>query len=439
MQIHYLGVAVGLAKNGGVGGNRSMMIHPSKETMQHASYVHWARQIRHHWDGTLALDPHDPDRRDLVDAFRKAYGQLEITAQDTPPFDELLPFLPGAIKATNIIEVNRAKGPTPQVDWQQIYAHILVGGEVLNRGFTVEGLTVTYMPRSRGVGNADTIEQRARWFGYKADYLGYCRVYLSDQTRRAYESYVRHEENIRQQLGEHRAKGRSLREWRRAFFLSPDLRPTRADVLDLDYMRGNFSNTWFQPSAPHYSDEATVFNRNLIQGLKDTLAFLPDAGHPKRTNHQKHLIATNVGLRRVFDELLTKFRAASPGDSQRFTGLLLQIAARLENTPDDTCSIYLVSSGATRDRRVNDEDEIAKLFEGAYPDEPEERVGEIYPGDSHIRASSGLTIQIHTLNITKGTGAARQVLAQEVPALAVWVPREMAAAWVVQDQDHPQK
>ena len=94
-------------------------------------------------------------------------------------------------------EVNTARGRTPQPDYRQFYAHILVGGEVLNRGVTVEGLTVTYMPRGRGTGQADTIQQRARWFGYKADYLGYCRVYLSAAMRLVYRAYVDHEERLR--------------------------------------------------------------------------------------------------------------------------------------------------------------------------------------------------------------------------------------------------
>ena len=84
---------------------------------------------------------------------------------------------------------------------------------------------------------------------------------------------------------------------------------------------------------------------------------------------------------------------------------------------------------------VNDDNEMARLFEGKYPDEPADRVGEIYPGDLEIKTKNSLTIQIHTLNITRGTGKNRQVLAQDVPAIAIWVPRQMAAPWLVQDQD----
>ena len=70
----------------------------------------------------------------------------------------------------------------------------------MDRGFTVEGLTVTYMPRNVGVGNVDTIQQRARFFGYKRSYLGYCRVFLDQVTIDAYNAIIEHEENVREQL-----------------------------------------------------------------------------------------------------------------------------------------------------------------------------------------------------------------------------------------------
>lgn len=45
---------------------------------------------------------------------------------------------------------------------------------------------MTYVLRGPGMNQSDTIQQHARWFGYKADYLGYCRVYLSDEMLRAH-------------------------------------------------------------------------------------------------------------------------------------------------------------------------------------------------------------------------------------------------------------
>src|SRR5207253_10843262 len=120
---------------------------------------------------------------------------------------------------TRILEVNTRGGQTPTVDWRSAYGWILVGGQAMDRGFTVEGLTVTYMPRGIGVGNADTVQQRARFFGYKGRYLGYCRVYLEPVLSSAFTRYVTHEEDVRGRLIDHARTGQPLSELRRAFLL----------------------------------------------------------------------------------------------------------------------------------------------------------------------------------------------------------------------------
>ncbi|XGU20793.1 Z1 domain-containing protein [Rhodococcus sp. 3Y1] len=49
---------------------------------------------------------------------------------------------------------------------------ILVGGTKLSRGFTVEGLTITYY--TRRTGQADTLMQMGRWFGFRPGTETWC-------------------------------------------------------------------------------------------------------------------------------------------------------------------------------------------------------------------------------------------------------------------------
>lgn len=56
---------------------------------------------------------------------------------------------------------------------------IAVGGNSLSRGFTLEGLSVSYFIR-RGQ-NYDTLMQMARWFGYRDGYEDLCRIYLPSE------------------------------------------------------------------------------------------------------------------------------------------------------------------------------------------------------------------------------------------------------------------
>lgn len=53
---------------------------------------------------------------------------------------------------------------------------ILIGGQKLSRGFTVEGLTVTYFRRRTG--NASSLMQMGRWFGFRDGYRDLVRLYI---------------------------------------------------------------------------------------------------------------------------------------------------------------------------------------------------------------------------------------------------------------------
>jgi len=327
-----------------------------------------------------------------------------------------------------LLEVN-ARPVTPQPSWRDSYSWILVGGQAMDRGFTVEGLTVTYMPRNLGVGNADTIEQRARFFGYKRRYLGLCRVFLEVGVRDAFHFYVEHEEDIRTRLQGHRDTGLPLTEWRRAFFLDTGLRPTRRQVLDLDYRQDTISDDWFWPKVPHGTNELLNANRNTVADFIGQRNWSNSPGDPRRTDDQVHLITDNVPLSEAYAQLLISLRWTDERDSQLFTGALLQIEAHLENNPNDTCTIYQMSKGNSRLRSVNDDLEIPTLFQGAnYADAA--RRDMTYPGDERERAPQGVTIQIHTLEVRqKGRGP---LIADNVPAVTVWIPQSMARDWLVQ-------
>jgi hypothetical protein len=434
LRVFFLGVAAGFIL-GSPPNNRSMMVHPSQRTTQHADYVFWVNQIMARWQQTLEGTEHSPDRQELLAEFEDEYQDLAGTTPNIPSFAELVVRLPQAIRETVVTEVNTRQSSTPSINWAREYPHILVGGQALDRGYTVEGLTVTYMPRGRGVGNADTIQQRARWFGYKADYLGYCRVYLSADSFQAYQSYVIHEEDVRRRLRDHRASGRPMSAWRRAFLLDESMRPTRDCVLGLDYMRANYGNRWSEPKAPHDSEEAVVENRRVVGEFSARLDLQLDAGDPRRLPSQQHLVASGVRLQDAYENLLTRLRVTSASDTLRHTGLLLQIQKHLEEHPETTCDVYLMRPNERETRGLNGEGEIGQLFGGAYPSTSTAdglRQGEIYPGDRAVRRHEQVTIQIHRLAELRERDG--QVVARDVPAVAVWLPGEFADDWVIQDQ-----
>jgi hypothetical protein len=286
------------------------------------------------------------------------------------------------------------------------------------------------MPRGIGVGNADTLQQRARFLGYKQNYVGYCRVYLEPAALNAYREYVGHEEDLRDRLADFAATGQPLAEWRRAFFLDGALEPTRRNVLDLDYIRGRFADDWFNPGAPHDSAEGLVANRAIVTQFLSLLSLRPDEGHPDRTAAQRHLVADGVSLELAYREFLTRLRMTRAEDSQELTGVLLQIKSYLEDNDKAVCTVYQMSPGEQRKRGVDDENRILNLFQGAYPVNPEAERGTVYPGDRGIKGKNGLTIQVHNLIVKQPGGHA----IHDVPTIALWIPREMSRGWLVQEE-----
>jgi len=83
---------------------------------------------------------------------------------------------------------------------QNLNYFIVVGGDMLDRGLTIEGLTVNYFTREPIKGQIDTMLQRARWFGYKEEYKQFCRVYLTKRVSEMFSSIIESEDDLWTQL-----------------------------------------------------------------------------------------------------------------------------------------------------------------------------------------------------------------------------------------------
>lgn len=429
MRVFIIGVAYAIYIDD-TSGNRSMLVHPSQETATHATYAHWVTRIRRRWEMLLDSNSNELERLQLMQQFETAYNQLERTLPNLRtdvPFADLSECLLEAVRTTEITEMNtRRGGQTPEVNWDNAYSHILVGGKAMDRGFTVEGLTVTYMPRSLGVGNADSIQQRARFFGYKRSYLGFCRIWVESRARQAYELYVDHEADMHQRLITHRDSAKPLSEWRRAFFLSPGLNPTRRAVVDVPFIRGMNGDDWFFPRGAHANPEAITHNREIVRQFLNGLELQPDEGSPRRTAMQRHQIAKDIRLQDVFDKLLLEFRLCRMADSLRYYGLLMQIKAWLEDHPNDTCTIFNMRPNQIAFRGLSTAGDMRNLHQG-----PGTQGGvQVYPGDFHVKAQNGVSIQIHNLEIRDSSEV---TIATDVPVIAVWTPTELARPFLVQE------
>ncbi|MFC9943288.1 Z1 domain-containing protein [Streptomyces pratensis] len=155
----------------------------------------------------------------LAALLEKDFQRYADEGLPTPAsYDELKPYVFNARRLINsggepVIIVN---GDTdrdyeqPELDFDRTPRvwKILVGGTKLSRGFTVEGLTVTYYRRTTQ--QADTLMQMGRWFGFRPGYRDLVRLYIGREEPlgkkktvdlyEAFEAVCRDEETFRTQL-----------------------------------------------------------------------------------------------------------------------------------------------------------------------------------------------------------------------------------------------
>lgn len=213
----------------------SMMVHIDGRRETNEKFINWISNNLQDYLEILNAPEGDPGKIPFINSLRFSYNSITEYMAERPEFEEILPFIPLAILRTqcHLVQGNSEDS----IDWKSEKGHILIGADMLNRGFTIEKLSMTYMPRtSVGRSTADTIEQRCRFFGYKMPYIDVCRVFLSSRSRDEYVAYVEHEEILRASL----KQCQTIAEFNKnstTMLLSNLLNPTRSNILSNKIVR----------------------------------------------------------------------------------------------------------------------------------------------------------------------------------------------------------
>ncbi len=167
--------------------HHTMLIHESMKTiMQKAAALRvasiWADAGFNTPDGQTRL-------RSLYnsDVLPVSKVRVELGVPEAPDFDLVASFIPTVLAKVNengndpLIVVNsdaaaQAEHKRLDFDKEEVWK-ILIGGAKLSRGFTVEGLTVSYFRRATNM--SDSLTQMGRWFGFRHGYLDLVRLYIA--------------------------------------------------------------------------------------------------------------------------------------------------------------------------------------------------------------------------------------------------------------------
>lgn len=241
--------------------HHTMLVHESVRMAEHAAL---ALRINTMWHNAAYTGSEGHTR--LASLFEKDFRTHAAGSLPTPgTYTDLKPYVSEARRLIN-------KGGTPVIvvngDSERDYSQpdldfdrtpnvwkILVGGTKLSRGFTVEGLTITYYRRTTQ--QADTLMQMGRWFGFRPGYRDLVRLYIGREETlgrsrnaktvdlyEAFEAICRDEELFRDELARYAplVNGR------------PQVTPAQIPPLVAQHL------PWVRPSARN-----KMFNAQLVE------------------------------------------------------------------------------------------------------------------------------------------------------------------------------
>lgn len=130
------------------------------------------RSIKNYASLPTASALKDKNISSLHESFKREYSHIEFTWEEVQAtlFDSILP-----------IQVYAAHGGGDDLNYEEFndgLRTIVVGGQRLSRGLTLEGLIVSYLYRNSMA--YDTLMQMGRWFGYRNNYDDLCRLWMDD-------------------------------------------------------------------------------------------------------------------------------------------------------------------------------------------------------------------------------------------------------------------
>lgn len=391
----------------------SMMIHADREKDASKKFYKWISNIIDNWSNRLALPINDPSKIELITEFYNNYEDAIKRIDNPPSFDEVMSEVSQVLLDTNLELVIQG---SREIDWSNAACHILVGAEMLNRGYTVEGLAVSYMPRySISKSNADTIQQRCRFFGYKRNYLDSCRVYLPLDSILEYRDYIEHEEIMRKILKEN-----TLEKVEQLLILNGSMNPTRSNVLSVDVVSHKL-NGWRQMNALQHIDENTSFVSDFLanQTFKEFKRFGTDD-----RNHR--YVKLEIG--KVI-EFLKNFKIMNMPDALRKSSTIqyLRYLAEKKNITEAYIfeMSYAYDISKSKGTSLKESKGVLKLnniFSGRSTSGKE-----VYPGDKGILFKDSFCIQIHKIKV-KHTSMLwdKKVLY----TLGIYYPEEFAHSFV---------
>lgn len=183
---------------------------------------------------------------------------------------------------------------------------IVVGGATLSRGLTIEGLISTYFLRT--VGQADTLMQMGRWFGYRKSYELIPRIWITEKTKKQFEFLSALDQELRDEIVHMDTMGCSPSEYGPQVKNTPMysfIRITAKNKMQSATETSmNYSGTTNQTTAFDNNLDTLSFNKNIAIDFINSLGPLFDESNCA----SNCLVWRGIDYNLIFKELLKKIK-----------------------------------------------------------------------------------------------------------------------------------
>ncbi|SMN17290.1 Endonuclease [uncultured Candidatus Thioglobus sp.] len=159
--------------------HNSMLVHATRFTNVHKKLAFHVRQYLEIIRKDINVYGKLPNANQQSSLIRDLEGTLDLRYKNLEfSWQDVLLSMCNIVGTIDYREVHQDSGAPLEYRKNITTNAIVVGGTSLSRGYTLEGLSVSYFLRKTVF--YDTLMQMGRWFGYRDGYQDLCRIYMPE-------------------------------------------------------------------------------------------------------------------------------------------------------------------------------------------------------------------------------------------------------------------
>ena len=315
-----------------------MMIHTSRYTEVHDSYL---PLIKGKWLKILLADLRENKLSTferLEKLWEKETKRLSLDQRSKlncpnnhETFSEIKKYLLDEAESIKVLRENsNNENEEDRLDFEKKRVHaIVIGGDVLSRGLTVEGLVCSFFLRESK--NDDTLMQMGRWFGYRKGYEDLPRIWMPYDVEYDFGKFVEKDEYMRRRIISMREQGLTPREFPPEVAISKGRNPAAKNKIAKNVMSSNNSFYDEEKYTLRFplDQEFHKKNKSYIETLIDRLS--EESGkHFEKINDCN--VIKNVSYKPILD-FIYNFQFA---EEETFSGAAEFIKNEIEKEDEDS-------------------------------------------------------------------------------------------------------